>query len=675
MYEDDAMATAQCSWLTQLKQSDDEIELEVLDAMKPSASVSGIVESIISNIQDKSPGLSLSNGMCLHHRNGDDWHKHCSIWQGNNCMNADNMAIEDLVKQRLPAMYPKKFMYYVGDAKPSATFIEALKKHTNIQLLHREKDGLVDNNKISDLLGNDDISVDKHRDVLAAIDFFVCQRLPSFIGNSVSTFSAVQIALRRGKQSSWYNSRSIPLLAAFLRVNVIPIIYTYTEKSQAMGKVLLKASITSVRQTFGPEVEINIIYHGSEDGLFLNWLKEHRVIIHTHQPQWLGMIDDMIRHADHNRSHLYAHPGNYLGTWQRIDIPLFINAEYALLLDADTIVQNKFYLGDFGLDITPGLAFSLESDEHGKIPVNAGVVLLNVPKLRETYADFLAFIQDHVSKKEDFVLGPSDQGAYLDFYTSYKNPSRVLKHGVSTYIQFLNESFNVKPYYKSKKTFEKRRIIHFHGLKPRDIIKGFMGYERDSFPPATHFLLPRMFGGDTHFLCLTLRDFAQSLVDDEDNFDEFCSIGFSSSAKEQADCKDFLLHLSKRRGEKDFDCDGMIKVYGYTRDSSMVFPPLSTRKVNLRTSKKLHLFNRRPDDKNLHKLSDPAPSVEQKLSLEDEFANKCTFCETGILDLNLLVPKTGGNTCRSIKLTADAVANNNGLCEIIQREESVCCPN
>jgi hypothetical protein len=56
------------------------------------------------------------------------------------------------------------------------------------------------------------------------------------VGNSVSTFSAAQTALRRGSNSSWYNSRSIPLLADFLKVGVIPVVYTYTEQSQAMGK-------------------------------------------------------------------------------------------------------------------------------------------------------------------------------------------------------------------------------------------------------------------------------------------------------------------------------------------------------------------------------------------------------------------------------------------------------
>jgi len=582
--EQKRMATT-CSWLDQLRRSDDEIELHLLSAMKPSISLSGIVELVISNIQDKSSDFSLSEGVCLHHRDGPDWHKHCTLWNGNNCMNAENIAVEDLVKYRMPALYPKKWMYYVGDAIPSTMLVEAMKKQANLELLHRDKDGLASNDQISKIVGNvsdnDKMSVEKYRDIFAAVDFFVCNRVTSFIGNSVSTFSALQTALRRGRNSSWYNSKSIPLLSDFLHVSVIPIVYTYTEESQAMGKVLLKASIISVRQTFGIDIDINVIYYGKEDSIFLNWLDERNVIIHKHEPQWLWMMEEMVSYANKNKSHLYSNLGNYIGTWQRIDIPLFINAEYVLFLDSDTIVRNKFDLSTFGNDITPGIALSKEGQEDMEVPVNAGVALLNVPKLRETYSDFLEFIQDHVENKRDFVLGPSDQGAYLDFYHGYKNPGVRLGYAASTYVRYLDASFNVKPYYKNEETFTKRKIVHFHGLKPHDILKGFMGYKRDEFAIALHPLLSSIFGGnDHHSLCLTLNDFSVSVVEDEDNLDQFCNIGFPSVKKEEMACKSFLQHLSKK--EFLYDCEDMMINFGYSIDSSLIRDVTECEKVYLK---------------------------------------------------------------------------------------------
>lgn len=561
-----------CSWLEQLRLSDDDIALSLLESMKPSNPLQDIVNSVISNIEHKSPDSKVSDGVCLHHRDGPDWHKHCSIWKGNNCMNAENMAIEDLVKYRLPDAYPKKWMYYVGDATPSPTLVEAVKEKTNLQLFYRDEDELADNDEIGKLVGYKEPSVETHRDIYAAVDFFVCKSLSSFIGNSVSTFSAAQTALRRGSNSSWYNSRSIPLLADFLKVGVIPVVYTYTEQSQAMGKVLLKTSITSVRRTFGLNIDINVIYHGTEDKMFLKWLEERHVIVHIHEPKWLGMLHDMVSHADEKSSHLYAHIGNYIGTWQRIDIPLFIDAEYIIFLDSDTVVRNKFDLSDFGKEITPGIAFSKEHPENVELPTNAGVAIMNVPKLRETHTKFLEFIQEHAAKKQDFVLGPSDQGAYLDFYGSYETGSGTgvirRKHGVSKYVKYLDAIFNVKPYYKKKETFDNRKIIHYHGLKPHDIIKALMGYHLDNFAPAVRFLYPTMFDGVVQPLCLTLRDFAISVVEEEDNLEQFCHLGFPSIAKDEIACKSFLEKLSQE--ETGFDCEGLMESYGYHRDVSLV---------------------------------------------------------------------------------------------------------
>ena len=72
----------------------------------------------------------------------------------------------------------------------------------------------------------------------------------------MSTLSANQIAIRRGINSSWYNSRGIPL-ADFFNVFQIPIVYSYTEESEEKGQSLLKASILSVRGVFGSSIHTN----------------------------------------------------------------------------------------------------------------------------------------------------------------------------------------------------------------------------------------------------------------------------------------------------------------------------------------------------------------------------------------------------------------------------------
>ena len=106
-------------------------------------------------------------------------------------------------------MYPRKWIYYIGnDVYPSTVLVEVIKKQTNMELFHLDHDKLARNKEIRTLVASDGdelLVATKYRDIFAAIDFFVCSSLSSFIGNSVSIFSATQIALRQGRNSSWYN--------------------------------------------------------------------------------------------------------------------------------------------------------------------------------------------------------------------------------------------------------------------------------------------------------------------------------------------------------------------------------------------------------------------------------------------------------------------------------------
>ena len=339
--------------------------------------------------------------------------------RSNNCLNSEGQSIEKLVRHRVPRAYPKTWVYYIGDEDPSPSLVSAFKENNNQTIVHRSIHDILRPDELQKFLrkGEPSISIAHHRDLFAVVDFFLCDRIDSFIGNSVSTFSAFQIAKRHGKDCSWYNSRSIPLLAGFLQVLQIPIVYTYSEqrRSESNAQSLLKASILSARRVFGmQQADIHIIYHGSTDTNLLNWLESHNVILHNHLPKWRSTIEEMRVSSSEqlqSQSHLFRHSGNYFGTWQRIDIPLFVNAEYALFLDSDTIIDSRITLADFGPGITRGIALSSEFSETTFLPSNAGVVLLNIPKLRQTYDSFVGFIHNHTTTH--FLMGPSDQGAYL----------------------------------------------------------------------------------------------------------------------------------------------------------------------------------------------------------------------------------------------------------------------
>lgn len=405
-----------CNWLGNLVKANDDLALELLNAIRPSDRIKqSLINNVSNNLQSylQSSKLTLSDGMCLHHRNGTDWHNHCSIWPGNNCLEIDGMSMGTLLYDRIPNEYPKKWVYYIGDEEPKESLVRELEQY-NLQLMHRGKHSLLDHDSLRRFLENVGAASTEgpFRDIEAVIDFFVCNLLDSFVGNSVSTFSALQINLRRGKNSTWYNSRGIPL-DSFLKVHRPPLVYTYSELSDPLRQNNMKESILSAQNVLGSGVDIHVMYHGSNDGQYLDWLKDKSITVHKHEPKWLTVIAKLLKQ---NGSTAQTH----LTTWQKIDIPLFINAEYAIFLDDNVKVTRPFTLSDLGLDITTGIAFSNKGVESKQMPQDPLIMLGNVPRLRRTYNDFISFITDHAFDEKGFVMSSNVGGAYLDFYGQLK---------------------------------------------------------------------------------------------------------------------------------------------------------------------------------------------------------------------------------------------------------------
>ena len=146
-------------------------------------------------------------------------------------------------------------------------------------------------------------------------------------------------------------------------------------------------------------------------------------------------------------------------------------------------------------------------------PWNLGVTLFNVPKLRETYDEFLQFIKSHV-KNAQFKHSMSDQGAYLEFYEGDN-------------MRFLDRTFNAKPYWKEQRHFDERRVVHFHGLKPNDVMKTLLDYPIDSFSIAVRGIVVKIREDvKKSNICLTMHDFSKSIAKDVDNLNEYCEAEF-----------------------------------------------------------------------------------------------------------------------------------------------------
>ena len=508
-----------CAGVGMVQHADPWVVQQILQAFRPSRRLQNVINQVSKGFEQ----LGMDNGVCVHHRDGQDWHDHCKRW-GNipdgvyrgNCLGVPNRTFLESLEDR--GLRKSNWVYYCGD---HSVPIELREKGYSV-IARQEVLPSKDMTTIQNLQPGQEV-----RDLWALIDFFACSELPRFIGNSVSTFSALQIALKDGEGAYWYNSQSIPLSHAW-RAYQIPIVYTYTEMSAAAGQHFLRASIASVRRQM-PHNKIHVLYHGEKDLKFRKWLATQNVTIHNHFPQWRSKIEVMRRNGNPALSHLFLHPGNYFGTWQRIDIPLFLDTEYCLLLDSDTIINNPFTLADFGLNMTYGIAMSSEMHLGSTQPSNAGVTLMNIPLLRRTHDRFLRFILNHVDTADFGHSSPSDQGAHLVFH---KNQT-----------SFLQPSFNMKPYWPvTRAEFNKSFVVHFHGPKPHEYLQYIMG-------KTCNKALGKLcqLASSRPALCHALREFARASREVE-GLNSYCYSSFSN-ATQQSMCENFLGALAETKIE------------------------------------------------------------------------------------------------------------------------------
>lgn len=454
-----------CERLSSLAGANPELILKVIQAFQPSSTIRTLTKTIMASLAER----GLDQGVCFHHRNGQDWHDHCERWgnasledgiyRGNCKAVNNNRSLVQLLEDRALTS-PDRWVYYCGDHEVPTE----LKVQTNYTILSKDQ-FMSEQNKQAVQAIKPGSNV---RDIWALMDYSICGSLPFFVGNSVSTFTALQIASRQQEGSYWYNSQNIPLGDVW-DIYQIPVVYSYTELSDPKGKYMLQASISSLRQHM-PHNKISILYHGKQDVSFQQWLRNRNVTVFEHDPEWKQEIDKMRVNGNANSSHLFLHAGNYFGTWQRIDIPKFIETEYCLLLDADTVIMQPFTLKDFGLNLTQSIGMSAERHRHHKGNLlNAGVTLMNVPHMRATYDEFLKFIMEHVNHPAYHHPAPSDQGAYLEFYEAT--------------VQQISNFWNWKSYWGVKvknNMFRKIKIVHFHGIKPHDFVKKLLGYPCDN---------------------------------------------------------------------------------------------------------------------------------------------------------------------------------------------------
>lgn len=394
----------------------------------------------------------------LHFRAEDDWIEHCKAWESikdgivrDNCLNNTENVGKVLATNGIGTKYPLIVVtdvQHLGNDK--AELLLASLKRWGIPEVHIFSgwDGAI----------RQSVQYPSSREERALISFELALSGNHFIGNSVSTFSALVILIRRAqaKKASYYNYGNIPL-EEFLPLYRLSWVTTANDlMDQEYFQMLKTAILSGIHASLKPFV----IFQGQKSSVVHRWLERVPVGIIYHN---LSIENELLNIVKENRedhmsiSHLYGRDDSVIGTWQRIDVPILselIHENYVLYTDCDVVFRGKLSLVDFSLPLPPFL--SMASEGVDVFPYNAGVILFNMLSMRHSHKSFVKWIL-HYRNGLYYgpEYGPGDQGAYNKFYEKDLKPFK------------LSQDFNAKPYHTFRPS---AKIIHFHGPKIHDYL-------------------------------------------------------------------------------------------------------------------------------------------------------------------------------------------------------------
>ena len=296
------------------------------------------------------------------------------------------------------------------------------------------------------------------REIRAMHSYYLGMDSAKYIGNSVSTFSAL-LMLERQNVNKWstnYNMGGIPLMdmLPFFRM---PWVFTYNGESPGFDYMAKSAVLSAIHVG---QVIPYCIYMGDKGDEMYLWLKRQGVHVVLHDPSWkvnvVQKYDEAKKFA--KAAATYESITSLVATFMRFDIPIVhaLNQyNYVLYTDVDVLFIQKIDLHSFPSELPE--AMTMAYDLGYRFPCNAGVVLYNLPYMRQSYHEFVAFAMHAPGLHFGDKYGPADQGALNQFY------ERELGSQCS-----LPETFNAKPYKLGDLgSLEKVSILHFHGPKPK----------------------------------------------------------------------------------------------------------------------------------------------------------------------------------------------------------------
>lgn len=200
-----------------------------------------------------------------------------------------------------------------------------------------------------------------------------------------------------------------------------------------------------------------LLYHGARND-FTNWMTLHGVRVIDAEPSFA----DTIRAAEADG----IYKAHSIGHWLRVAVPLVESSdEFVLYTDCDVVFLKRI---DWSAIRPPVFAAAPEFRLQNWNYFNAGVMVLNIPKMRASYAAFEAHIRARILSGKLFQY--DDEVALNEAYRG-------------TWSR-LDPALNWKLYWGFNAS---AGILHFHGPKLDEIEAIGAGRWTDANPTAIQF--------------------------------------------------------------------------------------------------------------------------------------------------------------------------------------------
>ena len=418
---------------------------EALSALAPSEGVRQLASELVDTFRRQEPAHCTT---FVHLRVERDWHMHCKSWPP---AKVDPLKCAVNTSAVVHQLHAKN----ISDC---AIFLSYDAADVDAKTLH-ELEILKSNVVLRVFDGNDILSKNvPAREVRAAINVALAVNyFDFFIGNSVSTMSALIIRERRAKRlwAAQYNRGAIPL-SEFIPGFSIPWVFT-VRGTDAQYDEMMKVAVRSAIQKTSL-IPYCMVHPDELHFERVRWLRSMNVTVCVHRPTWEKRLLEILQlstESARKSSHLYADPKQVLGTYFRIDLaalPELVQFEHVLYTDTDVLFTDDITTLQ-GESLSLPSTIQLAIEQPGLKVLNAGVFVASVSFLRKTHEGLIRTLLESDSVSYG-IYGPGDQGLLNKFYSKELIDSGLLA----------DDAFNAKLYDATHRA----KIIHFHGPKPSD---------------------------------------------------------------------------------------------------------------------------------------------------------------------------------------------------------------